>query len=269
MMRTMLSGANLSSDYWSHAIRHAVYIKNRLPHSALQGGITPFQAYTNRRPDLSHLRVFGSHVTVKQPRVRRTKLDEDHTTTGIFLGFTATNRNIWFEDSTTGELKNARHVIFDEAHYSADNRPPYAKKLMELAEEHLSNPTISSPPPSLPVHLLPNASSAHDSPTPLPSPAPHHSPHIIPTTDNDSDDDNRPPPLTQRRSSARIRQQSPTTTSNPTTPLNSTPHIIPDDDDASSSYIHTIADDFHLTSNPFGPSTTVTIPLKGSHPSPG
>ena len=46
MMRTMLSGANLSSDYWSHAIRHAVYIKNRLPHSALPGGITPFQAYT-------------------------------------------------------------------------------------------------------------------------------------------------------------------------------------------------------------------------------
>ena len=117
MMRTMLSGANLSSDYWSHAIRHAVYIKNRLPHSALAGGMTPFQAYTSRRPDLSHIRVFGSHVTVKQPRIRRTKLDKDHTTTGIFFCFTATNRNIWFEDTTTGELKNTRHLIFDEAHY--------------------------------------------------------------------------------------------------------------------------------------------------------
>ena len=31
MMRMMLTGANLSSDYWSHAIRHAVYVKNRLP----------------------------------------------------------------------------------------------------------------------------------------------------------------------------------------------------------------------------------------------
>ena len=55
MMRTMLSGANLPSTYWSYAITHAVYVKNRLPHSALPGRITPFQRYTKRMPDLTHL----------------------------------------------------------------------------------------------------------------------------------------------------------------------------------------------------------------------
>jgi len=37
MMRAMLSASNLDSTYWSHAIRYAVYIKNRLPHTALLG----------------------------------------------------------------------------------------------------------------------------------------------------------------------------------------------------------------------------------------
>ena len=69
MMRTMLSGGNLSSEYWSHALLHAVYVKNRLPHSSLLGRITPFERLTRRKPDLTHLQVFGSHVTVKQPRV--------------------------------------------------------------------------------------------------------------------------------------------------------------------------------------------------------
>ena len=188
MMRTMLSGANLTSDYWSHTLRHAVYIKNWLPHRSLPGHITPFQAYSSRRPDLSHIRVFGSHVTVKHPRVCRTKLDATHTTTGIFLGFTPTNRNIWFEDNTTGELKCARHAIFDEAHYSSDNRPPYAAKLMELAEEHLAMPTLPEPARTLPLHLIPNDDAvipppdhAHDAPITTTSPhPPSHPPHVAP-----------------------------------------------------------------------------------------
>ena len=65
MMRTMLSGANFDSSYWSFAIQHAVYIKNRLPHQALPGHITPFERFTGRRSDLSHIWVFSSHVMVK------------------------------------------------------------------------------------------------------------------------------------------------------------------------------------------------------------
>ena len=122
----MLSGSNLSSLYWSQAIRHTVYIKKCLPHQSLPGNITPYQKFTGRRPDLTHTCIFGSHVTVKQPRVRQNKLDTTHTTTGIFLGLTSINRTIWLKDNTTGELKYARHAIFDEAHYTPNHRPPYA-----------------------------------------------------------------------------------------------------------------------------------------------
>ena len=142
-------------------------------------------------------------------------------------------------------LKRARHAIFDEAHYSADNRPPYAKQLMELAEEHLADPTKPLPPPSLPVHLIPN--DTHKPKTAQPqtdAPIVHLPSSPIPTT----------PP-----------NHPPEPTSTPFTPLPITaddgPHII----------MHTtgLPDDFHLSTNPFGPSTDFTLPLKGQHPTLG
>ena len=184
MMKTILTGANLLSNYWSHAIRHAVYVKNILPYQAIPGHITPFEQYTSRCPDLSHLSVFGSHVTVKKTRVRNGKLDPNHTTTDIFLRFTATNRTIWFEDATTGELKSARHAVFNKAHYSADNQPPYTRELVNLAEEHLASPTIppkSIPDPehttNLPAHIIPNLAD-DDLSSVLTTPIPH----LVPLT---------------------------------------------------------------------------------------
>jgi len=123
-------------------------------------------------------------VTVKQPCVRNGKLDPNHTTTGIFLGFTATDRTIWFEDATTGEIKSARHPVFDEAHYSANNRPPYAHELTNLVEEHVATPTIpkkSNPDPehttNLPTHVIPNLADNESSLVPT-----NPIPHLVPLT---------------------------------------------------------------------------------------
>ena len=154
-MRTILTGDNLKSDYWSHAIRHAVYIKNRLPHENLPGHISTSQRLIGRYLDLAHVRVFGSYVTVRKSMMCRYKLDMDHATTGTFLGAT-TDHTIWFEDHQTCQLRYACHVIIDKAHYSADNRPPYKNQLMKLTEEHLTQPHAQNPSAStLPLHLIP------------------------------------------------------------------------------------------------------------------
>jgi len=87
MTRTMLQGAGLSSVYWSYALFHAVYIKNRLPRKAIP--TTPFEAYTGGILDLKHLRVFGCFVTSKNPGERKTKLSKN-VSHSIFLGYTAT-----------------------------------------------------------------------------------------------------------------------------------------------------------------------------------
>ena len=113
MMFMLLSGSNLSSQYRNYVLQHAFYIKNRLPHQVLLNGITPCKRYTGRCSNISHLHICGSHVIIKQPRVRQYKLDNNHTTLGICLGFTSTTRTIRYEDHKTNGVKCTRHVIFD------------------------------------------------------------------------------------------------------------------------------------------------------------
>jgi hypothetical protein len=112
MMQCLLHSANLGPEYWSFALKHAVYLKNRLPHAAT--GETPHLSYTGYKPNATHLRVFGCPVFVKNPGRRPYKLDL-HTATGRFLGYTATNKNIIYIDDVTKRIKIATHCVFDEA----------------------------------------------------------------------------------------------------------------------------------------------------------
>ena len=112
MMRTMIHGACFGPEYWTY------YLRNHLPHNSLLSYITPFERLTHSRPDLSHIRVFGRKFTVKEPKNGSIKLADDHTTTGFFLNFLATDHNIIFEDDVTHEIKTTRHIIFDKAHFS-------------------------------------------------------------------------------------------------------------------------------------------------------
>ena len=106
MIQLMLNAANLLSQYRSHAIWHTIYIKNRLPHKAPSGYKTPNERYTNIYLDISLIRVFESQVTVKQPHVIHYKIDNEHNTTRIMLGFSVTDRTLWYEDMTSGEIKS-------------------------------------------------------------------------------------------------------------------------------------------------------------------
>lgn len=82
---------------------------------------------------------------------------------------------------------SARHVVFDEAHFSSGNRPPNAQQLIDMAEEHLVShsvaPTISLSTPSphtpiLHVHLIPNLDDTLNN-TPAYMVTPHT--HVVPT----------------------------------------------------------------------------------------
>ena len=68
MMRYILHAANLGPEYWSYALIHAVYIKNRLPHILIKK--THFEALTGQQPEVTNLRVFGSRIYAKKPGQR-------------------------------------------------------------------------------------------------------------------------------------------------------------------------------------------------------
>ena len=55
----MIQSKGLSLKYWAEAINCANYIVNRTPTKALKN-ITPEEAWTKIKPDVSHFHVFGS-----------------------------------------------------------------------------------------------------------------------------------------------------------------------------------------------------------------
>ena len=123
---------------------------------------------------------------------------------------------------------------------------------MVLVEEHLDVPTTTDPTPTLPTHLIP----ADNAPLPLP-PIDDDAPIITaPPTSID------PLPL-----STPVITPSVTPLSHTISPP-TLPHYIPDDESLGDTVNAATGtpDDFHLISNPFGPSTTITLTTKCSHP---
>ena len=74
MARTLLKSRLLPGRFWAEAVRHAVYILNRVPTKSLEGQ-TPYEALSGRKPNLEHLRVFGCLGYAKIPTHLR-KLDD-------------------------------------------------------------------------------------------------------------------------------------------------------------------------------------------------
>jgi hypothetical protein len=131
-VRTLLYSAGLSARFWSAALLHAVYLHNRLVHSAT--GKTPYEGWYGRKPDVSHLKTFGSQVCVKRTGLRQCKLGH-HDFTGIFLGYTATYQNIIYLDLNSGIVKSCHHAVFDKAWYLQQTGLPAAQLLYNLGLE--------------------------------------------------------------------------------------------------------------------------------------
>lgn len=130
MVRCMLHSLDMGSEYWSYALVHPVRIKNRLYHSSIK--MTPYQALSGRKPNLSNYHVFGCRVVA---RATKDGMKLDNTLLkGRFLGFTGTDKNIYFYDDKDGDIKNGHHVIFDEAYMSVPSvqQPLAAQALQRL-----------------------------------------------------------------------------------------------------------------------------------------
>jgi hypothetical protein len=63
LVRTMLSASKMPEFLWEPAVAHAAYIRNRAYTTAISE-ITPYQGWYGHKPNVSHLREFGSSVWV-------------------------------------------------------------------------------------------------------------------------------------------------------------------------------------------------------------
>ena len=81
----MLKRKHLLKEFWAEVVATIVYFSNRSPTRSVWGK-TPQEAWSGRKPKISHLRVFGSVAHVHVQDERRTKLD-DKSEKYIFIGY--------------------------------------------------------------------------------------------------------------------------------------------------------------------------------------
>jgi Reverse transcriptase (RNA-dependent DNA polymerase)/Integrase core domain/gag-polypeptide of LTR copia-type/GAG-pre-integrase domain len=118
--RALLFSANLPKIYWSYAVLTGCYLINRLPSRVLDFQ-SPFEILYGRKPNISHLRVFGCTCFVHSQNAG--KLDS-HARKCIFVGYSSTQKGYKCYDPNLNRLFVSRDVRFDETQmfYVAENQ---------------------------------------------------------------------------------------------------------------------------------------------------
>jgi hypothetical protein len=80
----MLNEKNLPNYFWVEAVATTVYIMNQTPIAV--HGMTLEEKFTGKKPDVSHLKVFGYIAYVHVPDEKKSKLDPKAEKC-IFIGY--------------------------------------------------------------------------------------------------------------------------------------------------------------------------------------
>ncbi len=108
----MLNEKNLQNYFWVEAVATVVYIMNRTRTTTVHG-MTPEEKFTGKKPDVSHLRVFGCIAYVHVPDEKRSKL-YPKTENCIFIGYSLEQKGSRCFNPSTLKLQVSRDVVFDE-----------------------------------------------------------------------------------------------------------------------------------------------------------
>ena len=97
---------------WAEVARTVIYVQNRFSHSALEFK-TLEEMYTGKKPEVSHLKIFGCLVYVHILKEKRTKLDPS-CKKGIFVGYCEVSKSFRIYISGFHHIEISRGVKFDE-----------------------------------------------------------------------------------------------------------------------------------------------------------
>jgi hypothetical protein len=108
----MLLDASLPEAYWYDALEYATLIHNVTPTRAL-GDLTPEEAWSGNKPNVSRLRVFGSQAFVHVPEQFQGKLSA-RSLVCTFIGYAQKRKAYRLVHRPTRRFLESRDVIFDE-----------------------------------------------------------------------------------------------------------------------------------------------------------
>lgn len=84
---SLLIDSRLPLEFWAEVMDTANYLRNRLSTKSQRGELIPDECWTGKKQDVSHVKVFGSTVSVVIPREKSHKSDVHKNWQGIFIGY--------------------------------------------------------------------------------------------------------------------------------------------------------------------------------------
>jgi hypothetical protein len=122
----MIRAQGLDLEFWAEAVNTTVHIKNRCLTKAFESK-TPQEAWTGRKPDVSHLKAFGYKTFAHIPDEKRSKL-ESKSMPCVFLGYCEGTKAYRLMCVETKRIITSRDVVFLEGTKEVegvhDNRLP-------------------------------------------------------------------------------------------------------------------------------------------------
>ena len=199
--RTMLHESGLPKSLWLELAKTAAYLRNRAPTKALDG-MTPLEAWSGSKPDVSHLRAIGCKALAHIPEERRNKL-QPKASDCIMIGYDSHHTTYRLYHPASRRVVKSRSVTFFE-----NNLPMGPVRRTPVEGEIEAEPTIS-PGPNDTSPILDHTDTPTDpSPPPKPPRAPRKpivDPNSAPTRRSSRD---RAPSDMLKQTEAYLRHES-------------------------------------------------------------
>lgn len=110
--RVILHDQGLTLQLWVEVCNTIVYLQNKIP-NIIFSMITPKEAFSRRKPDVSHFKNFGAIVYCRVSKDSNKKL-EPTAEMGVFLGYTETPHNYMVYFPSLRVIVLRRDVNLDE-----------------------------------------------------------------------------------------------------------------------------------------------------------
>ena len=139
--RSLIHTTGVPKNLWVEAIAFVVYTLNRT--TTISRSKTPYEIWHKKKPNLSHLRVFGAKAFVHIPDKDRKKLDAKSRIC-ILVGYCSTQKGYRLWDPSTKETIISRDVIFNETTSESSSNPENGEGTSSLSQLYVRD--IRRPP---------------------------------------------------------------------------------------------------------------------------
>jgi len=118
----MLSESSLPKYFWADAVSTSCYVINRVLIRPILKK-TPYEMFNGRKPNISHLKVFGCNCLVLNNGKESLGKFDEKADLGIFIGYSLTSHAYRVYNKRLMTVEELVHVVFDEVDRRTSENP--------------------------------------------------------------------------------------------------------------------------------------------------